>query len=146
MTEVDTTSDDTIELTSGGARLSVHGSSPPGSMRSAWKVRLGWVLWGAVVALALFEIVNRVWLGWYHPSQWDHRLRAGRFGWWTDWHRDPASIAAMALVFFGVWWEAGRISRPWLRRTIRIAWIATPILALTALLWLMMAAMGLGMR
>jgi hypothetical protein len=66
MSESETRLDNTIELASGRTRHSDQGLPPPGSMRTAWKVRLGLFLWAAVVAFALFETLNRFWLGWYH--------------------------------------------------------------------------------
>lgn len=130
MTENRNRPDDTIELASGPTQHADQEFRPPGSMRRGWKVRLGLILWAAVVALTLFEILNRMWLGWYHVRWIGSNARAGRLGWWTNWHWDPASVVAMGMALFGVWWEAGRISRPWLRRTIRIAWVAALIVAL----------------
>ena len=130
MSESETRPDDTNELASGRTRHSDQGFPPPGSMRTAWKTRLGLSLWAAVVAFASLEILNRIWLGWYHVRWVGSNTRAGRLGWWTNWHWDPASIAAISLALFGVWWEAGRIGRPWLRRTIRITWAAALVLAL----------------
>jgi hypothetical protein len=108
----DTAPDDTSELTSGGASHSDGESSLPRSSRSAWKARLGYVLWSAVAVFAVFEVASRMWLGWYDFSHWDHQyITAGEIGSWTHWHTDPVAIAAMALAYCGVWWEAGRISQ-----------------------------------
>jgi hypothetical protein len=139
MSETETRRDDTLELASGRTRHSDQGFPPPGSMRTAWKVRLGYALWAAVAILALFGVLNRLWLDWYHLSEFQAQDR------WHDWPKDPIVDAAGALAFLGVWWEAGRIDRPWLRRTTRIAWIVGPILALAALYVLFAAAAGRAM-
>lgn len=106
------------------------------SLRSTWKVRLGWVLWAVVAVLALFEIANRMWLDWYHVSEFQTQDR------WHDLPKAPAFVAVMALAYFGVWWESGRIDQTWQRRTVRIAWIVTPILALAVLVYLQAAFAG----
>ena len=140
MSESEPRPDDTIELASRRTRRSGQRLPPPGSMRAAWKVRLGYALWAVVAILVLFGALNRLWLDWYHLSEFQAQKR------WHDWPKDPIVGAAGALAFLGVWWEAGRIDRPWLRRTTRIAWIVGPILALAALLYVLAGLAGMAMR
>ena len=98
---------------------------------------IGRAVWAAAAALGAFEVINRTWLGYYsnsatHPP-----------GSWTEWHRDPAAIAMFVLVYFGLWWEAGRLGRTGLRLTVRgVLFPGLPLLAVLVILFALAMAMG----
>ena len=89
----------------------------------AWTQHYAW-FWAAAAGCGAFEVINRSWLA--EPP-----------GSWTEWHRDPAAIAMLALVYLGVWWEAGRLGRRWIRQPLRA--LLFPMLPVLACLLILLA-------
>ena len=99
----------------------------------------GKLVWAVAAALGTFEVINRTWLG-HYPSSSTHPPSS-----WTEWHRDPAAVGMFVLVYFGVWWEAGRLGRSGIRRTLRaLLFPILPLLACLVILFALAMAAGAG--